>query len=117
MSPGAGILDGARYARGRAAGKGKIFADRLADDLGASVEQPCDDGSIELRDITFQHGRAVSERNAGKGVGVFDRDLFAREFAAARAFDMGLCDPRAVFVLFTLRPVIRAARICDLGYI
>src|SRR5258708_4653486 len=103
------------YARGRATGEGKVFANRFADDLGTGIEQPRDDGGVEFRHKGFQHRSAVRERNAGEGIGVLYGDFFPGKLAIARALDMRLRNPRAVFVLFALWPVVSSARIFDLG--
>ena len=113
VAPCAWIVNRPGYAGGRAARKREIFAYRFADDLGAGIEEPRHDRGVELRYQTFEHRRAVCQRHAGNGVSVFDCDLLTGKLAAARAFDVGLHNPGAVFVFVTLRPIIRAAQVFD----
>jgi hypothetical protein len=94
-----------------AAGKREIFADRFANDLGASVEQAGDDRRIEFRNKSFEHRSAVGQRNAGECVRIFHRYFLTRKLASAGALDARFRDPGAVFIFVTLGPVIGAARI------
>ena len=48
---------------GAGAGDAEKFTDCLARDLCARVQQPGDDGSIEIRDETFKYRRAVHHGN------------------------------------------------------
>src|ERR1700689_3204391 len=105
MAPRARIVNWSGGAGSGTAREGKIFANRLADDFCARIEQSRDDGRIEFGYESLQDRRSVGQRNTCDGVGVFDRHLLTRETAARRALDVGLHHPGAVFVLVAFGPV------------
>ena len=108
------VVDRARRIGVAAAGKAEILAMRLALDGGARVQQPLDDGRVDVRHITFQRGRAVHHRHAGQHHIVLERDGLALQLTSRRALDPGLVVPSVVLVLLALRTVAGRARIADL---
>ena len=51
----------------------------LASDGASGFENPCHDGGIEFRDITFKQCRAVHHWDAGDTDVILDRDLLAAQ--------------------------------------
>ena len=95
----------------RAAGEAEQFADRLAGDRGARVEQPRDDGRVDRGHEAFHRRRAVHHRHAGHADVVLDGHGLARKLAARSAGDRGLDVPRGMLVFIAGGLVRLAARI------
>ena len=84
--------------------EGKILAVGLADDLGARVKRPGDDGGVDVGHGALQERGAVHHRQAGHADGVLHGQGLAREPAAVLFPDRRLHEPGVVAVLGRPRP-------------
>lgn len=75
------------------------------------IEDPGDDGGVDLRGIAFEDAGAVHHRYARHADVVLDRDGLAREHAGGGAFDLAPPVPGAEGVVLWLRPTPRAAAV------
>jgi hypothetical protein len=86
----------------------------LADDLGAGVEEPRDDGRVLARDEPLEHLRAVEHRDAREADVVLDGDAHARQRALGRAGDGAFPRPAVARVLLAERTMAGVdARVLD----
>jgi hypothetical protein len=89
-----------------AAGEAEALADGLADDLGASLQDPRHDGRVDVGDVPLEHARPVHQRHAGDADVVLDGNSLARKLAIAAA-DRAAPVPGVERVLLGRRPVTR----------
>ena len=124
--------DGRTAARGRAAGdvvgvvrverpaevadagdaraaEGEVLHVHLADDRRAGVEQPGDDGGVEIGGVAVEEVRAEGHRHAGDGDVVLEADRPAGERAARGALHAAFADEGVERVLGLARAVARIA--------
>src|SRR5262245_20053096 len=98
-----------------AAGDAEIFAYRLSGDLAAGIEDPLDDGGVDIGHIAFEYLRADHHRHAGEAYVILESDPPASELASWFALDRGLHVPGAICVLLRRWPIELTARIFDCG--
>jgi hypothetical protein len=77
-------------------GKAEIFADRLADNRAAGVENARNDCRIDIRHVAFHCRGAIHHRHAGNAGIVLERDRLAFELAGGGTCDFRLDVPGTV---------------------
>src|SRR3981081_3200043 len=89
----------------------EAFADCLAEDGAAGVQNPRDDSGVDLRHVALKHACAVHHRHASHADVVLDGDRLAGEDARRGAFDFRAPVPGTEQIVLGLRAVAGAATV------